>query len=303
MRREAVSFGSGGLRLDGDLYLPDGLGAGERRPGLVVCSGYQGLKDMHPARFARAFVPEGYVCLGFDYRGFGRSEGEPGRLHPEEQVADVRSAVGFLETVPEVDPSRIVLIGWALGGGIVIAAAAGDPRVRGVVAVNAIGDGERSTRFMHDETSWRRLRERIRADRGARGVVGYSKLVPPFDVVRLDRVTRGYVHDELERYPGFGTEVTLESAEALLGFRPEGVVASIAPRPLLLVHGAENDLHSPDESRELYRRAGVPKELVLLQGCGHTEWMYDEHPEFRRLVTLIGRFLQDALAPAEDTAA
>lgn len=205
MRREAVSFASAGFRLAGDLYVPSKLTAGERRPALVVCSGYQGLKDIHPARFARAFVPESYVCLGFDYRGFGRSEGERGRLHPEEQIEDVRSAIGFLETVPEVDPSLIFLVGWALGGGIVIAAAAGDPRVRCVIAVNAIGDGERSTRFMHDEESWRRLGERIRADRSARGVEGDSELVPPFDVVRLDRVTGGYVHDELERYPGFGT--------------------------------------------------------------------------------------------------
>ena len=69
------------------------------------------------------------------------------------------------------------------------------------------------------------------------------------------------------------------------------------------MHGAENDLHSPDESRELYRRAGEPKELVLLPGCGHTEWMYDEHPKFRRLVALIGRFLQETLPPLEQTAA
>ncbi len=302
MRREAVSFASAGVRLDGDLYVPDGLAAGERRPALVVSSGYQGLKDIHPARFARALVPEGFVCLGFDYRGFGRSEGPPGRLHPEEQVEDVRSAVDFLETVPEVDPSRIALLGWALGGGVVIAAAADDLRVGSVVAVNAIGDGERSTRFMHDEESWGRLAERIEADRGGRAD-GTSELVPPFEIVRLDRVTRGYVVDELARYPGFGSEVTLESAELLLRFRPEDVVARLAPRPLLLVHGAENDLHSPEESRELYRRAGEPKELVLLPGCGHTEWMYDEHPDFRRLVTLIGRFLEDGLPPLEQTAA
>lgn len=303
MRRRAVSVESAGSRLDADLYLPDDLVPGERRPVLVACSGYQGLKEMQPARFARAFVPRGYVCLGFDYRGFGRSGGERGRVHPEEQVEDVRSAVGFIASVPEVDPSRIVLLGWALGGGVVIAAAADDPRVRCVVAVNAIGDGERSTRFMHDEDSWRRLGERIKADRSARSADGRSELVPPFEIVRLDRVTRGYVLDELAPHPGFGTEVTLESAELLFRFRPEDAVGRVAPRPLLLVHGAENDLHSPDESRELYRRAGDPKELVLLPGCGHTEWMYDEHPDFGRLVTLIERFLEDALAPAAETAA
>jgi pimeloyl-ACP methyl ester carboxylesterase len=303
VRPERVSFASGPVRLDGDLCLPDGLAEGERAPALVVCSGYQGLKNMHPARFARALVPAGYVCLGFDYRGFGRSGGPVGRLFPEEQVEDVRAAIDFLETVPEVDPSRIALVGWALGGGIVIAAAAEDLRACSVVAVNAVGDGERSTRFMHDEESWSRLEERLQVDRSGREDGDASELVPPFEIVRLGRVTRGYVVGELAHYPGFGSPVSLESAERLLRFRAEDVVARIAPRPLLLVHGAENDLHSPDESRELYRRAGDPKELVLLPGRGHTEWMYDEHPEFQRLAGLISGFLEGALPPLEQTAA
>lgn len=298
MRREPISFFSRGLRLDGDLYLPDDVRPGERRPTVVACSGYQGLKDMQPARFARALVPRGYVCVAFDYRGFGRSEGPLGRLVPQEQAEDVRAAVDFLETVPEADPERIVLLGWALGGGVVVAEAADDPRVSAVAVVNAIGSGERSTRSMHDEQSWQCLVARIAADRRRRVVEGESELVTPFEIVRLDRVTHGYVSEELTRYPGFGTPVSLESAELLLRFRPEDVVARLASRPLLIVHGAENDLHPPSEAVELHRLAAGPKELVLLEGAGHTEWMYDDHPTFLRLVGTIERFLQAALEPA-----
>src|SRR5215211_4680651 len=118
----SVSFESSGLRLDGDLHSPE-RSADERLPGVVVCSGYQGLKDIHPARFARSLVPAGFLCLGFDYRGFGKSEGRQGRLFPQEQVEDTLAAVGFLASAPEVDSARIALVGWGLGGGIVIAAA------------------------------------------------------------------------------------------------------------------------------------------------------------------------------------
>jgi len=287
-----VTFFSEGLRLDGDLYAPEGEG---RRPAIVALSGYQGLKSIHPARFARALVPAGFVCLAFDYRGFGASEGPRGRLVPQEQVEDARAAVAFLAAQPEVDPERIGLLGWALGGGVAIAAAADDPLVRAVAAANPIGDGARSVRFMHDEESWAGLQAALADDRARRAAEGASRLVPTFDVVRLDEVTRRYVDEALYPVPGFGADVTLEATELLLRFRPELVVDRIAPRPLLLVHAAENRLHSPEESRELFRRAGDRKELVLLEGAGHCEWMYDDHPTFRRLAGLLERFFAERL--------
>lgn len=299
MQRRPVHFYSDRLMLDGDLWLPDDLSPGERRPAVVTCSGYQGLKTIHPERFARSLVPHGYVCLSFDYRGFGQSEGERGRLVPQDQVTDTRAAVSFLGTLDEVDPERIALLGWALGGGVAIAEAADDTRVKAVATCNAIGDGDRSTRFMHDEESWRRLCERITKDRPRAVRTGRSELTHPFDIVRLDRVTKGYVDAELYKAAGFGSGVTLESADFLLRFRPEAVVDRIAPRPLLLVHGDRNKLHSPDESRTLHRLAGEPKQLMLLADSGHTEWMYDDHPTFVQVAGRVATFFDDALAGAQ----
>jgi pimeloyl-ACP methyl ester carboxylesterase len=293
--RRPVTFFSEGLRLDGEVYLPADLRAGERRKAVIPLSGYQGLKGLQPARFARALVPLGYVCLAFDYRGFGRSEGPRGRLVPQEQVEDARAAISFMETVPEVDPGAISLIGWALGGGVAIVTAADDPRVRCVVAMNAIGDGERSVRFMHDEASFQALHDRVQADRQKRALDGKSELVHPFDIVRLDRLTKEYVDAELYPEPGFGSEVSLESADLLFRFRPAGVVERIAPRPLLLVHGQDNRLHSVAESHDLYAHAHERKRLVLLEGSGHTDWMFDDHPVFRHVIELTDAFIKEAL--------
>lgn len=298
MQQRPITFFSDDLRLDGDLYVPDDWVEGTRLPAIIACSGYQGLKTIHPARFARALVDHGYVVLGFDYRGFGRSDGERGRLVPQEQVEDVRAGISFLETRPEVDADRIGLLGWALGGGVVIAAGADDERVKAVATCNAIGDGRRSTRFMHDEASWTRLLERIAEDRRSRAVRGRSELVDPFEVVRLDPITRGYVDDELYKAAGFGSDVTLEAAEHLLRFNPEHAVHRLAPRPLLLVHGAINALHSPEESRSLYEAAAEPKRLLLLEGKGHTEWMFDEDPTFLRLRSELVEFFDAPLASA-----
>ena len=296
IERRPVAFFSEELRLDGELFLPSDLKAGERRRAVIPLSGYQGLKGLQPARFARALVPLGYVCLAFDYRGFGRSEGQRGRLVPQEQVEDARAAISFMETVPEVDAGAISLIGWALGGGVAIVTAADDPRVRCVVAMNAIGDGERSVRFMHDEASFQALLDRVRADRRRRSLDGKSELVDPFDIVRLDSLTKKYVDAELVPEPGFGSEVSLESADLLFRFRPAHVVERIAPRPLLLVHGQDNRLHSVDESHDLYAHAREPKRLVLLEGSGHTDWMFDDHPVFRHVIQLTHTFMDEALA-------
>ncbi|HLR94935.1 MAG TPA: alpha/beta fold hydrolase [Jiangellaceae bacterium] len=298
MRTHSVPFFSNGYLLDADLHLPDDGGASAPYPAVVACSGFEGLKTIHPERFARALTPLGYAVMAFDYRGFGLSEGERGRLVPQEWVEDVREAVSRLSLAPEVDPDRIALLGWALGGGVVVSAAGDDLRVRGVVVANGIGNGERSLRTMHDDGSWQSLLNRIDEDRRHRVTYGRSIMTSPWDVVRIGTGTPvdSYVEDELYQAHGFGSRVTLESADYLLRFRPETVVDRVGPRPLLLTHGRQNLLHRPQEAEELYRRATEPKRIEMLEETGHTEWMFDDHPTFQHVVTMADDFLGETFA-------
>jgi len=150
---------------------------------------------------------------------------------------------------------------------------------------------------MHDETSWNGLLSRIEADRGLRANRGRSEITDPWDIVRLNLDTRtdGYVGEELYKAPGFGSGVTLESADLLLRFSPEKVVHRLAGRPLLIVHGADNQLHHPVEAQALYDHAEEPKQLVFLEDSGHTEWMFDEHPTFKQLLGLVDGHFSSAL--------
>jgi pimeloyl-ACP methyl ester carboxylesterase len=286
---EPIRFFSDGQRLDGDLWHPPSSNCF----GVVIaCSGFLGLKGLHPARFARALVPSGFACLCFDYRGFGFSDGERGRLVPSEQVEDIRAGVDYLCSRDDTGAVPLVLLGWGLGGALVIAEAAQDSRVAAVVAVNAIADGCRTTRALHDDTSWAGLMERLERDRIDRLHYGRSALIPAFEVVRLRGSTRDYVESELSKEAGFGFPVTCQSGEHLLRFSVEHLVDRIAPRPLFLAHGTANDLYSPGEAQRLYGLAGEPRELHLLDGAGHSEWMHDSHQTFRQLTRLITDFLQ-----------
>jgi uncharacterized protein len=289
---EPIRFFSDGQRLDGEFWRPRTT----RLSGVVIaCSGYLGLKGLQPARFARALVPHGYACLCFDYRGFGFSDGERGRLIPEEQVEDIRAAVDYLQTRDETSGYPLVLLGWGLGGALVIAEAAQDPRVSAVVALNALADGHRTTRALHDETTWAQLLARLERDRLERVRHGRSALIPAFDLVRLQGATLDYVEKELYKNSGFGFPITCEAGERLLRFSVEHLVGRLSPRPLFLAHGTMNDLYSPAEARRLYELAGEPRELHLLERAGHSEWMHDGHETLRQLVELIVNFLRRSL--------
>jgi alpha/beta superfamily hydrolase len=59
-------------------------------------------------------------------------------------------------------------------------------------------------------------------------------------------------------------------------------VGEIAPVPLLLVHGLDDVRLTPDCSRMLYRMAGEPKQLELLEGATHS--LRQRREEVRELV-------------------
>ena len=295
-QRRPLPFFSERQRLDADLHIPAEGTSRPPYPVLIACSGFLGRKSLHPERFARALTPYGYAVLAFDYRGVGESEGEYGRQAPQEWAEDLRSAVDCMMTEPEVDNRRIGLLGWALGGSAAIAEAAGDPRVGAVAAVNAMADGGRCLRRLHDDEAWERFLARSEADREFRVTGSRSELVSPWEIVPLDldRSTQEYVDETPAIQSGFGHPTSLESADMIMRFRPEEAVGDIAPRPLLIVHGSDNRLHPPEEAQSLYDRAGEPKELLFLKGAGHTEWMGDRHPTFKRLVGVLERFFSVA---------
>jgi uncharacterized protein len=294
---ESIRFFSDGQRLDGEFWHPPSSTCSAV---VIPCSGYLGLKALQPARFARALVPRGYACLCFDYRGFGFSEGERGRLFPSEQVEDIRAAVDYLCSRDGTAECPLVLLGWGLGGALVIAEAAHDSRVAAVLALNAIADGYRTTRALHDDASWAALMERLERDRVERLRYGRSALIPAFELVPLRGSTRDYVETELYKDSAFGFPVTCHSSEQLLRFSVEHLVGRIAPRSLFLAHGAANDLYPPEEAQRLYELASEPRELHLLEGAGHSEWMHDGHQTFQQLIGLIDDFLQRSLGGAAD---
>ena len=269
--RKPIVFYSEGVRLAGDIYLPDDVRSGERRAGIVLCHGYTGVKDLYLPDNARVLNQAGYVVMTFDYKGWGDSDGPRSRLAPYSRVADVQAALTALGAFPEVDQERLGIYGTSYGGATVVWTAAIDPRVKSVVSVVGIGNGERWMRSVRRPDEWHDLLERAEKDRVRRALDGKSEFVKREEILLPDRQSAELAAAARRNVRGAVSEVPLEYVDDTIQFNPEWVVDRIAPRPVLFITTDNDRLVPPEESRALYARAGQPKKLVVLKGYGHYE--------------------------------
>jgi uncharacterized protein len=90
-------------------------------------------------------------------------------------------------------------------------------------------------------------------------------------------------------------EFARQGAEVARGPGPLDVVASIAPRPLLIVHGNDDAWVPAEQARRLHARAGRPCRYVEVDGANHSfAW---HRAELRDLVT---SWLDEVDSPEEE---
>ena len=273
MKEEVVGFQSAGLRLHGMLGVPDGLKPGVRRAAFLVLHGF-GSNGESPTVLAptRVLGEFGYVTLRFDMRGCGKSGGEFGRVICLEQVEDLGNALSFLAGHPAVDPDRIGVIGSSFGGAVAVYAGGTNPRIAAVVSNGGWGHGERKFRGQHPTPqAWAKFTKMLEDGRAHRASTGKSLMVPRYDIVPIPN----HVRENLERQkvgmlaPNSVEMFPAETAQSMFDFRAEEVVGKIAPRPLLLIHAANDSVTPTEQSIEMFKRAGQPAELHLFSGLDH----------------------------------
>ena len=299
MRTEPTAFYSEGLKLDASFYLPDAGQEDPSRPIVIVCSGFMGLNRIHPARFGRVLTPHGFTTFGFDYRGFGDSEGTPGRVLLEEQVTDIAHAAAFAAQHANAGGGRVVLIGWGMGGGLVLEAAHHVPGLAGLACLNGFYNGRRVQLTVRGYDGYADFLGRLAEARAESARSGDVVYVNPFTLYPLDTQGSQYVDDVLYKVDGFGGDFSPMLADSLLRFSADDHLEGLSRVPLLVAHGDNNRMHPPIEAESLYARYPGPKQLFWLRGSGHTEFMDDENPVFQRLAGRVLDFLQgDVLATA-----
>jgi fermentation-respiration switch protein FrsA (DUF1100 family) len=175
---ERVEFASEGLKLVGDLRVPDDSPhvSDGKLPALALTGPLSGVKDQVVGNYAGRLADEGFVTLAFDHRNFGDSEGEPRQLLDiGRQLEDWKAAVAYARSLSEVDPARVILWGTSFGGGHVLSTAADDPKLAAVISQCPFTDGLASSLAMNPMTSVKltalALRDRIGSWLGAEPVM------------------------------------------------------------------------------------------------------------------------------------
>jgi uncharacterized protein len=187
----------------------------------------------------------GYGVLLFDARGHGRSAGRAMDFGWSGDQ-DVAAAVSFLQTRPDVDDELIAAVGLSMGGEEAIGAAAGDPRIRAVVA-------EGATHRVTADRAW------LSGEYGWRGTLQES----------LDWLT-------------YGITDLLTPAHQPPPLR--AAVAATAPRKVLLI-AAGDSADEGNAGRYIRSAAAGSVDLWIVPGTGHTQALRTHPREWEQRVT------------------
>jgi uncharacterized protein len=271
-RRDIEFEAEDGVRLRGWLFVPDTKTG--PYPGISMAHGYAGVKEHGLERFARAFAEAGFVVLVHDHRNFGASDGAIRQdINPWRQITDWRRAISFLESLAEVDASRIGVWGTSYAGGHVLVLAATDRRIRAVVSqVPTISGYEQGLRrvppdavaaleHLFDEDE----RAQFRGEPPRRQqVVGDDPSIPAS--YRAKDAISFYLQP---LPPGAWTnEVTVRSGRCARMYEPGAWIARVSSTPLLLIVALADHITLTDLALRAYEQALEPKKLVTIEG-GH----------------------------------
>jgi uncharacterized protein len=247
---QAMAFASrDGTQLSG-WFIP-APGAVRPAPGVVLSHGWARSRcELLP--HAEFLHRAGYAVLMFDYRYRGSSEGDSITMGVEER-GDLRAAIDTLAARPEVDASRIGVLGMSMGGVIAIVVGAQDERVRTIVAECPFA--------AHDTIFSRSLRHYAK--------VPMSGFAP-------------FVRWMLERRCG----------SSLRDVEPVRFVGDFAPRTLFII-GDENDaVVGVEDSERLFAAAREPKRWWLIANADHARgWQFAGSEYERRVVSFFDETL------------
>lgn len=181
---EKVSFESNGETLTGNLYQPEN---NDPAPAIVLLGPMTFQKEQVPTEYAKRLAAMGFVALVFDPRFRGESGGEPRCWeNPQAKVEDVRAAVDFLETLPQVDKSRIVALAICQGSSEMLPAAADDVRINALATVAGhYRDYEGDIAWLTDDGYKKHLENGERAAEKFQRT-GEADYVPAVDKTRAD---------------------------------------------------------------------------------------------------------------------
>lgn len=181
--------------------------------------------------YAQLLHAGGFATLMFDMQGSGTTRGLPITLGYKERY-DLSGACRYLASRGDVDPGRIGVLGVSMGAATALLAAAEEPLIKAVVSDSAYASIERM------------IRPGLEAFLG-RAAVPFAPLI----IWHAENITGAHASDIV----------------------PEYAVTELGDRPLLVIHGQDDQLIAVESAHRIYAAAPGPKELWIVPNCAHAD--------------------------------
>jgi fermentation-respiration switch protein FrsA (DUF1100 family) len=298
---KSVEFNNSGIKMAGNLYLPDGFDEGAKYPAVIAVHPGGGVKEQTAGLYAEKLAAHGLVTLAFDASHQGASGGEPRFLDdPMRRVGDIYAAVDYLTTLPYVEADRIGALGICAGSGATVKATTTDRRIKAVGTVSAVDVGASfrkgwdGTGSESDQIATLEAVAKQRTAEAAGAAPVYVPYVPEVGDTTAPRDLQeaaDYYRTPRGQHPNSPNTMLLTSASYLVAFTGFDRVESLLTQPLLVVAGSEAG--SLWHSAELYAKAPGPKELVIIDGATHMD-LYDG-PRVNDVMTKLAPFFTNSL--------
>lgn len=232
MKVEELNFFSeDGVELYGSIYFPSEM-VYKPKPAVCFCHGIPSPVRVEGDR-GYAELAEKFTVEGFISFTFNfRGVGlSKGKFNYLNWAKDLKAAIDVLHEKSEVDKQRLAVVGFSGGAIISIYRAAVDGRIKAVVA------GACPT---YDDEEAKLIVKTITMAGKAEAIKGLSS---------------EYVEKELYK--------------ELLIVEPSKWIGKISPRPILIIHGENDELVDVKNAYKLYEKANEPKKLVIIKGGQH----------------------------------
>ncbi len=171
------------------------------------------------------------------------------------EMADIEGAITYLQKRPEVNSERLAFIGHSMGGAIALQATALFSEIQAVIVESSY-------------TSFNDNAEHL--------TVSFARL------------------------PAYFAPIILPWAACAAGVRVDQIrpiddVATIAPRPILFIHGQQDTTISYNNSERLYAAAKEPKVLYLVPNADHFDILSAAPATFEQeIVRFLDTYLRES---------
>ena len=241
--RAVCYSGAHDITVNGLLFTPYGAAPDRPAPLIIMLHGLGGRKEQMESMGQKA-AAIGYAAFMIDLAGQGARAGAAGAF-PSYQtedafanafvsnvatsIIDLRRAIDFLSTVPEVDARHVCVVGGSFGAVVGAIFAGVEPRINAVVLIS--GGGDVASLLVEQ------------ANAGVSLGGHYASLIKS---TALDKMKSQFAPVD-----------------------PDIYAPHIAPRPLFMQNGRLDNTIPPAHAEALYAAAGDPKQIVWLPDSGH----------------------------------